>query len=491
MLLKLEIPPGVVRKGTEYQSAGRFYDTNLVRWREGSLRPVGGWDARSQNAVSGMARGMLVWRDGSNNAWIGIGTHTGLYVQDRGGNLYNITPSSFTAGRPDAVTGGGYGGGPYGSGTYGTPRPDTTQILDATTWSLDSWGPDLVGVSTEDNNIVQWNLNTSTSAAMITNSPSAAAIVVTADHMIMALAANNDPRRVAWCDQADNTIWTGAANNTAGGEDLQTNGRLMCGCLIQAGTLLWTDVDVWLATNLQNVDVYGFIRVGDGCGIISRHAAVAVNIQAFWMGERGFYTYNGFTVQPLPCDVSEYVFGNMNTLQASKVFAWHNADFDEIWWFFPSAASTEIDSYVAWSYKEGHWTVGQLVRTAGSDREVLLNPLLIGTNGIVYEHETGLIWNGAMPYARSGPLTLGDGDKVMMARQLWPDDKTLGDVSASFYTRLYTDDAPTVVGPITLSSSRTDVRFTARYVEVLYQATGPNDFRVGTPTLEVVAGGLR
>ena len=41
-LIQLAIPPGVYKNGTEFQSAGRWYDASLVRWTEGTIRPVAG-----------------------------------------------------------------------------------------------------------------------------------------------------------------------------------------------------------------------------------------------------------------------------------------------------------------------------------------------------------------------------------------------------------------------------------------------------------------
>lgn len=41
--LPLRIPPGVVRPGTKYEAKGRWWDASLVRWHEGSMGPVGGW----------------------------------------------------------------------------------------------------------------------------------------------------------------------------------------------------------------------------------------------------------------------------------------------------------------------------------------------------------------------------------------------------------------------------------------------------------------
>ena len=50
MLIPLDIPPGVYKNGTDFESSNRWLDSNLVRWQDGSLRPVGGWDTRKANA---------------------------------------------------------------------------------------------------------------------------------------------------------------------------------------------------------------------------------------------------------------------------------------------------------------------------------------------------------------------------------------------------------------------------------------------------------
>jgi len=42
-LLPIKIPPGFYRNATQYQAKNRWYDGNLVRFSEGRLRPIGGW----------------------------------------------------------------------------------------------------------------------------------------------------------------------------------------------------------------------------------------------------------------------------------------------------------------------------------------------------------------------------------------------------------------------------------------------------------------
>lgn len=41
--IRLDFPPGVFKNGTLYEARGRWFDTNLVRWVDGTLQPVGGW----------------------------------------------------------------------------------------------------------------------------------------------------------------------------------------------------------------------------------------------------------------------------------------------------------------------------------------------------------------------------------------------------------------------------------------------------------------
>ena len=102
MLMPLKIPAGVYRNGTEYQSMGRWFNANLVRWFEGTLRPVGGWRKRSTGQMTGKCRGIINWRDDDAERWIVAGTNTKLFVMNQSGTLKDITPTIFTPGAADA-----------------------------------------------------------------------------------------------------------------------------------------------------------------------------------------------------------------------------------------------------------------------------------------------------------------------------------------------------------------------------------------------------
>lgn len=579
-LFPLSFPPGIYRNGTEYQSKGRWYDGNLVRFYENTVRPIGGWRTKDRTgsltdpftttngsptvtaahiahglrvgdrvrytsgnavggltmtgvnwtvatvpgansytfthtsnatsgagplggtvayaysqAVSGKPRCILTWKDNTITTWAGIGTHSKLYAMNRAGQLYDITPAGFTTGIADASTGNGYGNTNYGISTYGTPRPDTSSIMDATVWSLDKFGQYLDGCTVDDGKIYEWQLNTGVVAAQVTNSPTARAIVVTEEGFLFALGAESVPPRVKWCDQRVNTTWAPAATNQAGSVDLQTAGKCMMGRRVRGGTLIWTDLDVHLATYVGGTVIYNFTHLSDGCGAISQNCAATLDARAVWMGKSGFWLFNGY-VTPLPCDVSDYVFSSLNLQQSSKVTCFINSQFGEVTWHYPSGSSSENDRYVTWDYRSylerGQlvWQFGTLARLAGSDRGTMAYSLLMGNDGFAYEHEVGFNYDSASPYIESGPIELGNGDNVTYATALIPDDKAVGDVTATFKVRFYPDGSETAFGPYTVLSN-TDVRFCGRQAKVRYTGARLTDWRVGNARLDLTAGGQR
>lgn len=491
-LIPINIPPGVYRNGTELQSAGRWYDVNLVRWTEGAMQPVGGWERRGSFTVTGKCRGMITWKTNTGVRFAGLGTSSKLYAMTQSNSLVDITPTGFTAGTDDASSGAGYGIGTYGTAYYGTPRPDSGTITPATTWSLDTWGEHLVGCSNADGKLYEWQLDftTPTKAAVITNAPtSCQGLLVTAERSLFALGASGDGRKVAWSDLEDNTVWTPSSTNNAGSIILQTSGKIVCGKRVRGQNLILTDIDAHTLTYVGQPFVYQAEIAGRACGVVSANAVAVLDNMAVWMGNKGFHIYDGY-VKPLSCEVYDYVFNNININQISKVYAVNNAQYNEVWWFYPSANSNENDSYVAWDYLENHWSIGTLARTAGTDRNVFRNPIMIGTDGKAYDHETGLNYDSALPYAESGPFQIGNGDNILYINELIPDERNIGSVSATFTTRYYPTSTETTHGPYSLTQP-TSVRFNGRQIKMRVTTTTPSDWRVGTQRLNGIPGGRR
>jgi hypothetical protein len=489
--VRLEFPSGAYRNGTLYQAIGRWRDVNLVRWRDGAMLPVGGWARYGAGTFTGVPRGCVAWADNDGNRWLAWGTSAFAYVMDDAGAITDITPAGFTTGAASATYAGGYGTHDYGEGTYGTPRPDTGNLTLATTWAWDTFGEIPIACSDADDTLYEWDLNTASNLTEVTNAPAANGLVVTAERFIFALGADGDPRRIEWCDRDNRTVWTPAiATNQAGGWNLDTDGEIMFGARARGETVIVTTTDAHVATYIGHPNVYSFKRVGTGCGAPGRRVAVRVDHTVAWLGHNGFWQYEGGYVRKIDCDVWDFFFTDLSKVQASKVFAWHNHEWDEAWWLYPSDTSNEVDSYVAWNYRENTWHYGHVPAACMVPKGVFQTPMGMHTDTKVYQHEIGYVHGTETPYAESGPFELGAGDRWLHVTKVIPDEDTLAATTLTFKTLNYPTETATSHGPYTMTEP-TSVRFGGREVLVRVAPTGDSDWRFGVPRLEVRPGGRR
>jgi hypothetical protein len=397
---------------------------------------------------------MHTWESNTGTAYLAGGSYSELKAMTGNGTVYDIAPTDLTTGREDAEVETGYGYGFYGDGFYGQPIQQNENAIpeEATTWSIDNFGEYLVACSKDDGRLLEWQLNPAAKAAVIANAPTSnLGLLVTEERFIFALGAGGNPRTVSWCDQENNTLWAPASTNQAGSQILQTSGQIMQAIRTKGQTLVITDTDCHAAVYAGPPFIYSFSRVGTSCGAISRKSAVDTDLGVFYMGQRGFFYFDGNSVRELPCDVHDYVFGDFNQAQQSKTWGFANGQFGEVWWFYCSENSTEIDRYVAYDYTERHWLIGNLARTSGTERGVFRYPFMAGHNADsdIYDHEVGLNVDSGAVFAESGPFSIGNGDQTAHVTKLIPDEETQGDVNVTFKTRFYPNGDESSHGPYT------------------------------------------
>lgn len=456
------------------------------------MRPVGGWVKLVNSPVTGVPRGMLAWRQNDFESRLAIGTQSKLYVYS-GGSVYDITPSGIATGRLNSFSGYGYGYGTYNNGDYGESQVQSIS-LQATTWSLDTWGQNLIACNVTDGKIYTWNNSPSSPATQLTNAPTdCAGIIVTPERHLVAYGAGGVGKKVAWCSSEDNTDWTATATNSAGELQLQTDGRILAAERVRGQIALLTETELHMMQYIGLPYVYSVQKVGSFCGLIGPKASKAIEGGMVWMSHNNFFVFDG-TLRPIPCDVSDHVFGDINRVQAAKIAAGHNSKYGEVWWFYPSAASDEVDRYVMWNYRENHWSVGTLARTSWVDSGVYPYPIASDVNGYLYEHENG--WTAAgsplttQRYAKSGPVEISNGDTIMHVRQILPDENSQGKVHFSCRIRYTPNGSETTYGPFTVAPY-TDARLSGRQVALDVTGQADEDWRLGRVRLDAVAGGGR
>ena len=499
MYTPLRIPPGVYRNGTVYQSKGRWYDANLVRWSEGVMAPIGGWEQMVDTAGAGLdvsepIRGLFSWRDDADAVHFLYGTPTKLY-HFAAGTETDVTPAVFTTGGADSsLSVGNYDIGNYDIGAYGEGTEASAVLTEAQTWQFDNYAEIPVACAYSDGKILDWDLNVANNFAAVANAPTGCrGVVVTPERMIVALAAGGAQRYIKWCDQDDRTVWTPSSSNTAGDWQLPGSGQVMCGRRLPQETLILTDVDAFAMRYVGGTLIYRVQQVGANCGVVSRQGMTIAEGRAFWMGKRGFFMYEGGFVKPIRCEISDDIFRNLNFSQRHKVASWTNSQYHEVWFSYPT--STECDRIVCYNYMEDHWSgPWQIERSAGADAGAHSYMFSADAQGQLFNHEVGTSYldtdlsTALTPFAESGPVEMGNGDQVMTVRRYIPDELTVGDVGATLFAALYptaSEDSQVIT-----VGSLSDVRLTGRQIRIRIDqvATG---WRFGVPRLEVVARGRR
>ena len=253
---------------------------------------------------------------------------------------------------------------------------------------------------------------------------------------------------------------------------------------------------------------FGLQELSKNITIMSPKSAIAVDDAVFWMGKDSFYVYGGQT-QQIPCSVRDKVFLDFNTSQSEKVFAGVNSKWGEIWWFYPSASSEEIDKYVIYNYLEKTWYYGSLSRTAWHDRGIRTFPIAAGTPHL-FEHENGNDDDGSAMTAsvETSQMDIGDGYQFNFIKQLIPDITFNGsDVSTPVATfTLQARNGPgspysntsagtstrTATAPVEQFTDLVNVRLRGRSFNMKLESTGQGVmWKLGTPRVDIRSDGRR
>ena len=431
------------------------------------------------------------------------------------------------------VSSSGWGASPWSDGTWGA-----VAALSATNqlrlWSHDNFGEDLI-MNVRSGGVYYWDTSAKTlgtdravalsdlSGANLAPTLGLQTIVSDIDRHVIVLGADPlnsggtartgaiDPMFIAWCDQENVTEWEPKAINTAGSARLSAGSNIIGGLRARQDILVWTDTSLYSMKFIGQPFIFSTNLVNEGVGSIGPKAMVNSPVGVFWMDKKGIYNYTG-QVKPVPCDVHDYVFGDMNEGQAYKVHGFLNKRFNEVGWYYPSSGSSEIDRYVSYNYGENVWSIGQMNRTAWLDEGLEAYPRATYTTsdvGYLYQQEQGNDADGSPMdnvYIESGDFDLQDGESSQYVGRIIPDIKFTGNNADSLLncvlkTRNYPGESLTTKSTSNVSSSTTklNVRGRARQVVLRFESDDDNTtsytlglgFRIGATRIGTRVNGRR
>jgi len=317
-------------------------------------------------------------------------------------------------------------------------------------WTNDNFGEDLI-IAPRGGGIYYWDATLGlTERAILLNTASTAAgysgqfvpnttnqvIGSAIQRFVLAFGANPydptnsstafDPLLVRWSDQENPYEWVPAITNQSGEYRLNIGSYIMCARSTRQEILVWTDAAIYSMQYLGPPYVWGFQLLQDNISIMGPNASITVNNVTYWMGTDKFYKYTG-RVETLTCTLRQYVFQDINMDQSFQVFSGSVEGYNEIWWFYCSANSTQVDKYIIYNYVDDVWYYGNMARTAWLDSGLRQYPMAANYDNRVLYHENGVDdVSGLTPlpinaYVQSSDFDIGDGHNFGFVWRILPD----------------------------------------------------------------------
>ena len=340
------------------------------------------------------------------------------------------------------VLGNGWGAGTWGRFTWSSGAGSLAG-QNLRLWMSDSWGEDLVA-NLIDGSLYYWDATNGKTTRMAelsgvtgaSNVPTTVRKVMVSDvdRHVLCFGSNPlgsatfDPLLIRWSSQESVLDWTPTATNTAGDIRLSQGSEIVTAIRTTRQFLVFTENSLHSVQFVGAPFTFGTALIGTNVRIAGPNTAISVNDIVLWMGQENFYLYDG-RIQTIPCSVREYVFNDINRNQSFKFFSGSLSSNSEVWWYYCSESSDEIDRYVIYNYLEKVWYYGTLTRTAWNDRGAgnRLFPQSPGTDGVLYNHENGLDDGSQNPptainaFIQSADFDIGDGQQFMLMNRIIPD----------------------------------------------------------------------
>jgi hypothetical protein len=389
----------------------------------------------------------------NNNTFTFQATTTSTLSTTNQGGTAITAAFQINTGYANVTAGWGWGTGVWGRGTWGSSS-STPVFLPARLEFQDHFNNDLI-FNIIYSYIYYWVYDTSfTNRAVLLSSISGAVavpqqvtkVMFAPSGYLLALGCTTydplaaapdylgyyDPLLIRWANVDPDIgpqpeIWQPTTTNTAGFLRVQSGSGIVTGVRTRQEVLIFTNVSLSSLQYLGTAEVFALQELANNITIAGPNCVAVANNIVLWMGTNKFYSYSG-RVDTLPCTLRQYIFQDINFSQSEIFFSGTNNQFNEIIWFYCSAASNEIDKYVIYNYSENIWYYGTINRTAWIDASYLPYPIAAST-GWIYQHEDGNNDGqplGAAPlplasYIQSADVDIEDGDKYMLIRRIIPD----------------------------------------------------------------------
>lgn len=379
----------------------------------------------------------FIVRTTTTNTFQFMTTGTATSSAAAGGGAGTLYHAQLGAGNVDENAAAGYGAGFYGVGLYGTGLLSPNGRTFPRIWYADRFQAVMILTPGNQGALYFWNGDTTIAPTQLTNAPTAINYAFVSNDIVVTFGYQGVANQIFASDQQNITNWTASSSNQVFQDTISGAGPLISHLPVNGTNLIFTNNRTYVFTYIGLPLVWDISLLDGSIGIIAPLARCVVNGIAYWMGQKNFYCFRGGNVEVIPANsqlvstILNYVYNNLTSSQRSKIYAWYNERFGEIWFHYPSAQSNEPDKVARVNINEGFiWTPDTFDRSAAESPDILgITPRLISSGGIFYNHETGVDADGqAMPWSLVSNLR-NQGKPSIYVSSIVPDSIQTGNIN--------------------------------------------------------------
>lgn len=286
-------------------------------------------------AMAAMARGAFAAKDKDGNSYTVAGTAA---------KLYQLTAAAATD--RTRVSGGDYS---LGDDSY---------------WRFVKWGEDVLATCFDE--VIQTlTLGNANFAALAGTPPQARHIAVVRDFVVLGnlydASNGNRPNAVAWCDAGDNTEW---ASNQADSQVLYGDGGWVQGIVGGEYGTIFQETSIVRMTYEGPPTFFRFDVVEQNRGVLAAGSIVPVGPLTFYLGQTGFFAFDGTRSRPIGLGRVDHTFlGMVDREYLHRISGAADPINKMVVWAYPSVnakASGVPDRLLIYDYGHDKWSEAEV-----------------------------------------------------------------------------------------------------------------------------------
>ena len=218
-----------------------------------------------------------------------------------------------------------------------------------------------------------------TIGAQISGSPTGKFVFLFGPHLLVV-----QDEKIVWSDSGDFSKWDISATDQLAGEiDLfNFDRKVIAAEFLGDRLMLYTATEMGAVSYLGGTFVFGFRKLLDNTGAISRKSIVSVGSRHYGLARKGFWVSNGTEVRAIDDPVNAYMDANCNWDRGDKVVAFHDQREGIIIWFYPEGLATENNRAIVYNYRDNTWTILNIGITALDKERLFGYPVVAGSGNV-------------------------------------------------------------------------------------------------------------